>query len=200
MNSYKRESVMKKLITTAFVMLLLLTVGCSDQTSVTSPEQSVQAQEPNWITLPQSSSSGLHINTEWTTTERINGAQGGFLTNSVSYLGGILGTVYINARIDFPQGSYPGNENITLTLSDQNTSVKFGPAMDKFNRTVVYNVKYRGLNLNGINPATVKFAFIANDGSIQYANCDRINVDVTNGILEVVNAVIPHFSRYGFVN
>jgi hypothetical protein len=190
---------MKTIITT-FALLLIFAVGCTDQTSITSPEQNVQTQEPNWIALPQSGSSGLHINTEWTTSARINGAQGGFLTNSVSYFDGTSGIVYINARIDFPQGSYPGNENITLTLSDQNTSVMFGPAMDGFNRTVVYNVKYRGLNLNGINPATVKFAFIANDGSIQYANYDRINVDVTNGILEVVNAVIPHFSRYGFVN
>ncbi len=190
---------MKKTIT-AFAILLLITVGCSDQTSITSPEQYVQQQEPNWITLPQSSSSGLQINTEWTTTEKINGAQGGTLTNFVSYPGGIFGTVTINAKIDFPQGSYPGNSNITMTLSDQNTSVQFGPAFDKFNRTVVYNVKYSGLNLTGINPATVKFAFISNDGSVQYAICDRINVDVTNGTLEAVNAVIPHFSRYGFVN
>lgn len=188
---------MKKFITT-IAMLLLFAIGCTDQTSITSPEQSIQTQEPNWIALPQVE--GMHVNQDWTTSKRINGAQGGYLTNNVNYSGGISGIVTINARLEFDQGAYAGNETITLTLNNQNTSAQFGPERAGFNRLVHYDVLYTGLNLSGLNLANIKFAYIASDGSVQYAVNDGIVVDLATGKLGVINARIPHFSRYGFVN
>ena len=69
-----------------------------------------------------------------------------------------------------------------------------------FNGSVVYNVTYSGIDLTGIDPKTVQFAYLASDGSVQYAANDGIVVDLATGKLQVINAKIPHFSRYGFVN
>ena len=190
---------MKTLITT-FALLIMFAVGCTDQTGITSPEQPVQTLEPNWISLPQSSSSGMQVNTEWETSERINGAQGGFLTNSVTYSGGIFGTVTINAKLEFQQGAYAGNKTISMKLTDENTSVQFNPAKSGFARLVLYNVTYTGLNLSGLDPTKVKFAYIGADGSTEYAENEGITVNIATGTLSVKNAIIPHFSRYGFVN
>ena len=75
----------------------------------------------------------------------------------------------------------------------------FGPSY-VFNLSLTLNITYTGVNLSGINPSTVKFAYLATDGSVKYAANDGIVVDLATGKLQVVNAVIPHFSRYGFVN
>jgi hypothetical protein len=187
---------MKKYIS-IIVLLSLFVIGCSEQTSINAPANNVNTTEPNWIALPQAE--GIQVNTEWTSSKKINGAQGGFFSNYVSYPGGILGSVTIYAKIEFYQGAYAGNQTITMTLSDQNTSAKFSPSMD-FNRTVLLNTTYSGLDLTGVDPATVKFVYIADDGSIEVASCASIIVDVAQGKLQVVNAKIPHFSRYGFVN
>ena len=54
--------------------------------------------------------------------------------------------------------------------------------------------------LSGINPSTVKFAYLATNGSVQYAQHEGITVDLATGTLGVLKAKIPHFSRYGFIN
>ncbi len=110
-----------------------------------------------------------------------------------------LSIVLIYAKIEFAPGAFSGTKTITMTLSDENTSVKFGPSM-QFNAEVLYNVTYTGLNLKGIDPSTVKFAYLAADGSVQYAKNEGIKVDLSTGTLSVYNALIPHFSRYGFIN
>ena len=44
---------MKKLLSVTAVFMIFL-VGCSEQVNINSPENLVNAQEPNWITLPKS--------------------------------------------------------------------------------------------------------------------------------------------------
>jgi hypothetical protein len=188
---------MKKYIS-IIVLLSLFVIGCSEQANINSPVNNVNTNEPNWIALPQAE--GMQLNQEWKTSKRINGAQGGYLTNNVSYRGGISGTVTISAKLAFNQGAFAGNETITMTLSDQNTSAQFEPSRTGFARTVLYNVTYTGLNLSGLNPADIKFAYIAADGSTEYAQHDGITVNIATGTICVKNANLPHFSRYGFVN
>jgi hypothetical protein len=179
-----------------FAMLSLFVIGCSEQSSVLAPVNNVNTTEPNWIALPQAE--GIQINTEWPISKKITGSVGGYIGKSVSYTG-TSGKITVQARIDFEAGAFEGSQTITMTLSDQNTSVTFSPSM-VFLKAATYNVTYTGINLSGINPSTVKFAYLAADGSVQYAANDGVSVDLATGTLKVSKAKIPHFSRYGFVN
>ena len=187
---------MKKYIS-IIVLVSLFVIGCSEQTSINSPVNDLNINEPSWISLP--SSNGMKVNSEWVVSKKINGKLGGSLSNKISYNGGISGTVDIEARIDFDQEAYQGNAKIVMALNDFNTSTRFSPSLH-FNRTVLFNATYKGLDLTGLDPATIRFAFLANNGGIVMASCDSIIVNISQGKLQVVNAVIPHFSRYGFVN
>jgi len=179
-----------------FALIGLFFSGCSNEADITSPDQSINL-EPNWIKLP--STVGLQVNTDYTATNRINGTQGGYLECSFSYHGGNFGQVSGFAELVVTSCSFPGNKNISMTLSNENTSVIFGPELN-FNSNVYYSVTYTGINLNGIDPQTVKFAYIASDGTIRIAQHEGITVDFSTGTLSVHNALLPHFSRYGFVN
>ncbi len=187
---------MKKLIST-IAMLLLFAVGCTDQTSITSPEQSVQTQEPNWIALPQAE--GLHINESFTVTKTLDGKKSSGMTMYKTYSGGPFGTVIIDAGLFFPRNSFTGIKTFWMTNDGSTCVSTFGPST-VFNSSLTYNITYTGIDLTGINPSTVKFAYIADNGSVQYAENDGIVVGLATGKLQVINARIPHFSRYGFVN
>ena len=176
----------------SLAILVSLFVGCTDQSTLVSPDQSVQ--EPNWIKIPASETSGLQLNTDWTISKYIIGSQGGFIEYGVT-----SGNISIHSRIDFSSGSFSGRRLISKTLSVLNTSVEFAPSL-VFYSDVHYNVTYSGLNLNGIDLSKIKFAYIGADGSIQIAEHEGITFNTATGRLSVKNARIPHFSRYGFVN
>jgi len=68
----------------------------------------------------------------------------------------------------------------------------------KFNLFQVY--KITGLDLTGVNPNTLDFVYIDASGNMYTVEYDYVTMDAATGMLKVVNAVLPHFSRYGFVN
>lgn len=188
---------MKQLISFLFVTLLLI-LGCNNESELTSPVENNTIQEPNWISLPQAE--GLYINTEYTDTRSWDGKKSGTpLSINASYYGGPFGLVTINASLSTERNSYTGIRTLSMTLETNSTVVTFGPEQ-VFIIPLKYNVTFTGVDLSGINPATVQFAYIAADGSIQYAENDGIIVNLATGKLGVINARIPHFSRYGFVN
>ena len=70
----------------------------------------------------------------------------------------------------------------------------------QFNRIVKYTITISGIDLSGVNPNTLDFVYVAQDGSIHQIVYDSIYMNAASGILKVTNAQLNHFSRYGFVN
>jgi hypothetical protein len=184
-----------KTLFTLFTFFLLLIVGCSDQTSITAPEENqqyAQTQEPNWISFPQSSDSQLLKGIYNSVT--LDGSQG-YTWEWNASISGIL----VSSTLVFQPNSFSGIKTITANLDRYTCLVTFGPSMN-FDIPLSLSLSYKGIDLSGINPQTVKFAYIAADGSVQFAPNDGITIDKVRGILSVRKAKIPHFSRYGFVN
>ena len=65
---------------------------------------------------------------------------------------------------------------------------------------VDYTIIYEGLDLTGINPEDVDFYYFSQNGALVKAEYDRLEVNIATGRLFVLDAKLPHFSRYGFVN
>jgi hypothetical protein len=195
-NRNKRSNTMRRYIY-LFAMLTLFVIGCSEQSNMLTPVNNVNTTEPNWIALPQAE--GLSVNKEFSTSKWINSYYGGTLSEYESYYGGPFGRVTIDVDAYFPSYSFYGSKNITMIVDDQTCTATFSPHM-VFNRSVVYNAVFTGVDLTGIDPSKVKFAYLAEDGSLEYAANEGITVDKSRGKLVVKNAKIPHFSRYGFVN
>ena len=196
---------MKKYLSIA-VLLVLFVVGCSEQLSINEPVlSSNQTSEPNWVALPQPE--GLIVNTLYSDTEEIDGDDGGYLRVSTGYRSRYSWyssdrynsdvTIYVKAY--FPDHSFDGSKDITMIVDDETCTVTFSPHM-VFDKPVVFNAKFTGVDLSNINTSNIRFAYIADNGTVEYAPNDGIIVDKSSGTIEVNNARIPHFSRYGFVN
>ena len=184
---------MKNLLTLGLLSFLFL-LGCDQELDLTSQTTPV---EMKLISLPEPQ--GLRINTIFTTTKTINGFQGGTLKITKNYRTLKNTRVSISASLKFQRNSFDGTREITMTLDDVYGSAQFSPE-GEFYKPALYNASFDGLDLTGVNPSTVDFVYINDDGTIEPIEYDNLVVDVSSGFLMVTNAKLPHFSRYGFVN
>jgi hypothetical protein len=178
-------------------MLLLFAIGCSERTSLNSPENSVNTNEPNWIA--SFSSHDLAVNTIHSASVLIDGAKGGDVQIRKSVPGGPFGQIQIDSRLHVHAGSFSGKLKISTYVDDANFLTTFGPSY-VFNRPLEYTLMLQGLDLSGVNLSNLRFVYQAANGSIQQCQYSSIDVDLSRGKLKVNSAQIPHFSRYGFVN
>ncbi|UCH66355.1 MAG: hypothetical protein JSW63_04295 [Ignavibacterium sp.] len=77
--------------------------------------------------------------------------------------------------------------------------MKFGPLM-QFEEDVTLDLVFTGLDLTSIDPNGIDFVYVNEDGSVEQIEYEDINVNVSTGRIEVEEAELSHFSRYGFVN
>jgi hypothetical protein len=182
---------MKKFVST-IVVLLLLVVGCTDQTNITSPDQNV--------TLDKKPISGTGGNitgvTLFTASKEINGDLGGFIyvgDQSSAYNGeGVYAGMY------FPAGSFSGTKTITITLNSDDLSGTFSPSME-FNVPVRFTAFFTGIKLRGNIGTEYEFVYQSSNGQQTIIPNSYLHVDKENGVIGIINAQISHFSRYAFV-
>lgn len=186
---------MGKFITT-ITMLLLFAVGCTEQTSITSPEQSVQTQDPNWlVSLP---SKGLTVNSIYSASEIIDGSKGGHVNFKEEIPGGPFGKIKIDSKLEIEPESFTGILTIFTNIDDENLLTTFGPHYT-FDKPLKYTLQLEGIDLTGVNPDSVDFVYQTEDGSIHQCEYKSISVDLNKGKVKVEKAKLPHFSRYGFI-
>ncbi len=197
---------MQKLVTT-ILMLLLFVVGCTDQTSITSPDSSIQKlgkspdnplQEPNWITLPSVPGADGSTIIHYSVSKNIEGNKGGELKLKEEYPGGPFGKVKIEAKLKFPKNAFDGDKFIEMKIGQSFGSTTFSPHSE-FNHPAEYDLKYEGLDLTGMVLADIDFVYLNEDGSYESVIYDEIKLDVQKGKIEIKKALLPHFSRYSFV-
>jgi hypothetical protein len=198
----KKEKIKKERITMRrsiylFALLSLFVVGCSEQSSVIAPVNNVSTNEPNWIV--SLSSNDLAVNTVHSASVLIDGAKGGSVEIRKDVPGGPFGKIQIDSRLVIRAGSFLGKMTITTNVDDAAFLTTFGPSY-VFNRPLEYTFMLQGLNLSGVNLTNLRFVYQAADGSIEQCQYSSIDVDVNKGKIKVNSALIPHFSRYGFVN
>ncbi|MFZ1281356.1 MAG: hypothetical protein WAR59_10995 [Ignavibacteriaceae bacterium] len=186
---------MKKFIP-PILMIFALMFGCSPDADVLSPDDSIKSTL-QLIKLP-AMKSDLSIEANLTRSKYINGTYGGTFTESFEFQS-TNGIVSIVSQLVFPANSFSGGKTITQTFDTETASLEFGPAM-LFNVPVRYTLTVSGLDLTGINPETLNFVYVAQDGSITGVVHEGITMNVATGTLKVTNAQLNHFSRYGFVN
>ena len=186
---------MKKILLALAIAVPLL-IGCSD--SIISPE--FQDKENNnqasWITLPKNP--GMSIEEEYSASEVINGNEGGEVKLNIDYKTETGIHLKINTKIKVPKGAYDGDKNITMIINSNNGTATFYPSPESFNQPLKFDLEIEGIDLSGYNPKSLDFVYLAPDSSFEAVECHKIEVKVDKGKLKVDDALIPHFSVYGW--
>ncbi len=181
---------MKKLLFSVLFAGLLLG-GCSDINNSTA--SGPDSNSAKMFKMPQTID--MAAEASFTASQNISGSTGGTISLSGSYLAA-SGTVTVQANLNVPSSAYPGEKVLYVANSSAFAEIDFNPTLT-FSAPVLLNATVSGLDLSGVNPADVYFAYISDDGSyIERIDCDQIGVDVVHGTLSVTNAHLSHFSRY----
>ncbi len=183
----------------SILLLSLLVIGCNQESNILSPQDSVSnnqvVNEPNWISLPASQS----LKKDVSVGKMLYGNDESLLEINTGYAGGPFGWISITANARFQRYSFQGSRYTTMSINDQNGTATFSPS-GSFSKPVIYNLTIMGVDLSNVDPSKVTFVYMAEDGKYYKAAYDYIYVEKQSGKLQVVNARLPHFSRYGFVN
>lgn len=183
---------MKKLLFSILFAGLLLG-GCSDINNSTA--SGPNGNSAKMFKMPQAADMSTEVT--FSASQTISGSTGGTLQLSGSYQG-TSGLVTVQASLNVPASAYPGEKVLYVANSSAYAEIDFNPTLS-FDAPVLLNATITGLDLTGVNPADVFFAYISDDGSyIEPISCDQIGVDVVHGTLSVTNAHLSHFSRYIF--
>jgi hypothetical protein len=181
---------MKNFLSTITV-IFIFSFGCTDQLSVNSPVEN-STKKVKWLTV--SDNTGLSVEGLKTWSKTINGYYGGLFKGTKCLSTNV--SAYVEMWV--PAGAFSGTKTISATLNSETLYADFAPTPMTFNTPIYYTVEYFGVNLEGINPEDVDFYYIDGSGNMVRAEYSAIYVE--DGWLCVVDAKIPHFSRYGFVN
>lgn len=183
---------MKKLFV-VFTVIVSLLVGCSDSITNSDPIDQITNQK-SWITLPENSQ--MRLESYYSASKVINGEVGGSVKLDINYVSKSDVNVIITAEIEVPAGAYSGEKNITMIINSYNGTATFYPSPETFNKPLIFNLRVSGVNLNGVDPKTIEYVYLAPDGS--FAPIEYKNLVVNGGVLIVDGALIPHFSMYGW--
>jgi hypothetical protein len=195
-NNYNiKDNTLKYLLTLVLASVLLF-FGCNQDPEVTSPDQTAQPSiEKQWITI--NNNSGLSVEEIFTKTrKKASGSKGWNITFDHMFSSGVR----IMGDLDCPKNAYTGRLTFSFMLSDNEVVIDFNPSPFTFNIPVEYTIIYEGLDLTGVNPEDVDFYYVDPSGALVKAEYDRLEVNIEAGRLFVLDAKLPHFSRYGFVN
>ena len=98
-------------------------------------------------------------------------------------------------------GSVTEDAELSINLDDEDLSgdvfLTFGPHGTVFNPSALLNIEASGLDLSGGDPSTIDIFYDNQDtGEWEPMPKETLIVDQNEGYIKVVNAQLPHFSRY----
>jgi len=196
----KTAQVFKSLIFLALTVVALgvLFNGCSGDNPVAmSTAQVVNGKTIKFIPLVDSGSNSL---AKVTTAQKwISRSSGGTLhLHHIAYSGSPRPEVVVDLRV--PAWAVDYSKNIWVTFDDADNvgeaDLVFGPHGTQFSSPALLTMECKNLNLSGINPNDIKFYYVNENGQWVEQPSHEIFVDVNSGLIRVVGAQIPHFSRY----
>jgi len=184
---------MKKLLSIIAVITFIF-IGCSNDVNINNPVDNLEGWEVVTREVPE----GLEVNAVFTVSKEINGSTGGFLVTGdiVETKNGTRGCVY--GLLSFPAGAFYGTKTITMTLDNKKLSGTFGPSMS-FNKPASFSALFAGVNLRNSTQSDFKFVYWDPSGNSYEIPSTFLYFDKEKGVLGILNAELPHFSRYVFV-
>jgi len=187
-----------KLLLTLSLLLGFFFFGCDQGSDLSSPVSDSPNSNVKLISIP-APIGGLSIEALLTKYQKIDGDDGGRFAAYFGYKGGIFGYVKVESILTFEEDAFEEIQIISQTLDTEYAAMKFGPSM-QFEEDVKLDLIMKGLDLSDVDLGTLDFVYIDEDGTIEQVEYDNLTADVYSGTLELDNAVLTHFSRYGFVN
>jgi hypothetical protein len=198
---------MKKLLVLSLAISILF-FACSENTNLVDPldqrsnnaAPTIQPLKTNltWMSLPSTKSSKFFGETQVTGEQVIDLSIGGDVT---AFYASADGRTTISAKLYVPKGALKNVASLRfyMLIDNEKLSIKFEPHPTYFDIPLTLDLTYTGLDLSGIDPSKIYFAYLDDPTTGFIITNDHILIDKRTGTLGIAGGKIPHFSEYGFV-
>jgi hypothetical protein len=136
-----------------------------------------------------------------TISKEIDGQIGGQIPFNSTIIDAQGKPVLVNIVLTFDSGSFVGKKIITLNPDVNTGSVQFTPKIT-FTNPAKLDLSFTGINLKNLgfnSNSTVDFVYMDDNGKIELILKNECKIKWNTQKLYVKNALLPHFSRYGFI-
>jgi len=106
--------------------------------------------------------------------------------------------VDIAMTLHFEPGAVNEPADVCMSLDLRTFAVEFSPGIDRFTTPPVFSASARGLDLSAVPDGAAVHLYYIDDSVCEIIPSDPILYDKAAGWLTLTNALIPHFSMYGF--
>lgn len=177
---HHRTNNMNVMIGALLVIATLLAVGCSQQSPMSSNDESSQ---PRLLSRSMSSGAASLSPAELYTEARVSSAEGGVLS-------------LIDVVLEVPAGAVPNDTLFSIAIPDPNVFFnEFGTHGLVFDVPVTVTMSYRDADLSGIDESTIRLGWFDPDtGEMHDMVCE---VDY---VTKTVTGQLNHFSAYGLIS
>ena len=108
---------------------------------------------------------------------------------------------YARVELEILPGTISADESLSLSIETTElqggVAVTFGPHGTTFSQPAILNIEAHGVDFSGINAESVNVYYDNQEtGQWELMQSDNIIIDVNAGTIQVINALLPHFSRY----
>lgn len=193
---------MKKLLTLSFAVLLFAAIGCQEGNSIVNPNSDITQDRLAKVgDLPLTSETSDITLLKYSKVLTMDGSKQGKVKFSYRFIDGST----VDAELTLDKGAFEGEKTFTITFDASDKSVNLTPHGSVFAIPAHLTLKYKGLDFSkdpvvaGVDWTDAKFVYFPDDEeSYEVMDYHSISVNPINGQLFVVNARLPHFSRFGF--
>lgn len=190
---------MKKLIIiiAAFAFILF---GCQDENSLVEPSANFAVQnltkgkpvKNDDLTL----NSNDDVRSHYAKTYTIDGKKGGRIRETHTWLDSSGNSVVMEAYLTIPRNAFEGKLTFDIIFDLENLSVELYPSPYTFDKPVLLDLLFEGVDLSGFDTSNMEFEYQSPDGTTYEVLYESKTIEAN--YLEVVQAQLPHFSRYGW--
>jgi len=187
---------MKRSLVVAALLAGFFFFGCSKDNSIVDPVSQNVNSKISWLKLP--AAQGVTTEAQLTANFDVNGVTGGYNTFSSQFPGS---SVAVSATYSFPENCFPGQMIITAVFDEATAAADYYPSPFTFDNPITANITYSGLDLSNVDVSLISFVYLPPNSAVaEPIEYEQLIVDQATGVIQVVNAKIHHFSRYGFID
>jgi hypothetical protein len=176
--------------------------GCRNDGPLSPENNTIAAQEPDFIKLPKNMSLQKIVGD----TALITPEQGGKLSLAFKYRytssTGDQRVLDARMTLTFPRGAVEDSIVASLRLDDEvlksSVDITFNPHGSTFLKPALLDVDIRGMDFAGYSPKDKLWLYYDDNGTWVKMAAKKVEFDLKEGKLKCDDGELPHFSRYAF--
>ncbi len=174
------------------IIFIMVLSGCTKDNPVENPINEFEGR--SLINIPKSIEA--EVGAVISASKIIDGCKSGSVIIDTQYQSS-TGPMKIFAEIKFKANAFTGSKLVTMMIDNVSGTVSFDPP-SVFSRPANLDMKLEGVDLSGINQDHVDFVYINPNGTFEPVLYKDIIINISSNNLEIKDAEINHFSRYGW--